>query len=65
MPSAHAVEREYRIMKALKNQDVPVPKMLGLCEEDRYDLLLTLHNIYYKRQKKKGTEIHQKQIKTD
>ena len=36
LPSAHAVEREYRIMKALKDQGVPVPKMLGLCEENRY-----------------------------
>ena len=52
LPSAHAVEREYRIMKALKDQGVPVPKMLGLCEEDRYHLLLTLHSFYYKRQKK-------------
>ena len=34
LPSAHQVEREYRVMKALENTDVPVPKMLLLCEDD-------------------------------
>ncbi|XP_013416643.1 acyl-CoA dehydrogenase family member 10 isoform X1 [Lingula anatina] len=34
LPSAHAVEREYRVMKAVGTQGVPVPKMLALCEED-------------------------------
>ena len=34
LPSAHQVEREYRIMKALAETDVPVPKMLLLCEDD-------------------------------
>ncbi len=34
LPSAHMVEREYRIMKALEKTDVPVPKMLLLCEDD-------------------------------
>jgi aminoglycoside phosphotransferase (APT) family kinase protein len=33
LASAHAVEREYRIMKALKDTDVPVPEMLALCED--------------------------------
>ncbi len=33
LPSAHQVEREYRIMKALGATDVPVPKMLLLCED--------------------------------
>nr|XP_033809923.1 acyl-CoA dehydrogenase family member 10 isoform X2 [Geotrypetes seraphini] len=33
LPSAHAVEREYRIMKALGEAGVPVPKMLSLCED--------------------------------
>src|SRR5262245_35335875 len=31
LKSAHAVEREYRIMKALQDSDVPVPRMLILC----------------------------------
>jgi aminoglycoside phosphotransferase (APT) family kinase protein len=34
LPSAHQVEREYRVMKALGKTDVPVPKMLHLCEDD-------------------------------
>ncbi|XP_044786122.1 acyl-CoA dehydrogenase family member 10 isoform X1 [Bubalus bubalis] len=33
LPSAHAVEREFRIMKALANAGVPVPKVLDLCED--------------------------------
>jgi len=34
LPSAHQVEREYRVMKALEHTNVPVPKMLLLCEDD-------------------------------
>ncbi|MBT8367142.1 MAG: phosphotransferase [Deltaproteobacteria bacterium] len=34
LPSAHQVDREYRVMKALEKTDVPVPKMLLLCEND-------------------------------
>ncbi|XP_014642721.1 PREDICTED: acyl-CoA dehydrogenase family member 10 [Ceratotherium simum simum] len=35
LPSAHAVEREFRIMRALANAGVPVPKVLDLCEDSR------------------------------
>ncbi|XP_062941886.1 acyl-CoA dehydrogenase family member 10 isoform X2 [Cynocephalus volans] len=35
LPSAHAVEREFRIMKALANTGVPVPNVLDLCEDTR------------------------------
>ncbi len=31
LPSAHAVEREYRVMKALEGTCVPVPRMLHFC----------------------------------
>lgn len=34
LPSAHAIDREYRVMAALENTDVPVPKMLHYCEDD-------------------------------
>jgi aminoglycoside phosphotransferase (APT) family kinase protein len=34
LPSAHAVDREYRVMKALAGTDVPVPRMLCLCEDE-------------------------------
>lgn len=33
LPSAHAVEREYRVMRALASTDVPVCSMLLLCED--------------------------------
>lgn len=33
LPSAHAVDREYRVQKALAMSDVPVPAMLHLCED--------------------------------
>ena len=33
LPSAHAVEREYRVMRALGEQGYPVPPMLALCED--------------------------------
>lgn len=35
LPSAHAVDREFRVMKALgDNTDVPVPTMQHLCRDD-------------------------------
>lgn len=33
LPSAHAIDREYRVMKALGRSDVPVPQMLDYCED--------------------------------
>ncbi|KYF87078.1 aminoglycoside phosphotransferase [Sorangium cellulosum] len=33
LPSAHAVEREYRVMRALRDTEVPVPDALALCED--------------------------------
>jgi aminoglycoside phosphotransferase (APT) family kinase protein len=33
LPSAHAVDREHRIMHALENTNVPVPQMLALCTD--------------------------------
>ena len=34
LPSAHAVDREYRILKALEKTDVPVPKTYLLCQDE-------------------------------
>ena len=34
LPSAHAIEREYRVMHALRDTDVPVPKMHLLCTDE-------------------------------
>jgi aminoglycoside phosphotransferase (APT) family kinase protein len=33
LPSAHQVDREYRVMHALRDSDVPVPRMYALCED--------------------------------
>ncbi|CAG2155299.1 hypothetical protein LMG31506_05366 [Cupriavidus yeoncheonensis] len=34
LPSAHAIEREYRVMAALAASEVPVARMYGLCEDE-------------------------------
>jgi aminoglycoside phosphotransferase (APT) family kinase protein len=34
LPSAHAVDREFRVMRALAGTAVPVPRVFALCEDD-------------------------------
>ena len=34
LPSAHAVDREYKVITALHDTKVPVPKTYGLCEDE-------------------------------
>ena len=34
LKSAHAVDREYRVITALQDTDVPVPRTYVLCEDD-------------------------------
>ncbi len=34
LPSAHAIDREYRVMRALHGSDVPVPETFFLCEDE-------------------------------
>ena len=34
LPSAHAIEREFKVMKALGDTPVPVARMLALCEDE-------------------------------
>ena len=34
LPSAHAVEREFAVMRGLHGTDVPVPRMYCLCEDE-------------------------------
>ena len=33
LPGAHAIDREYRVMRALQGSEVPVPRMHGYCED--------------------------------
>lgn len=33
LPSAHAIEREYRLLSALRDSPVPVPRPIALCED--------------------------------
>ena len=33
LPSAHAVDREYRVISALGGTDAPVPRTFALCED--------------------------------
>ena len=35
LPSAHQVDREYRVMQALEHTEVPVPGMYLLCEDEK------------------------------
>ena len=35
LPSAHDMAREYRLMHALRDSDVPVPAMVGLCQDEK------------------------------
>jgi aminoglycoside phosphotransferase (APT) family kinase protein len=34
LPSAHAVDREFRVMRALADTPVPVPRVFALCDDD-------------------------------
>src|SRR5205807_2522628 len=35
LPSAHAVDREFRVMRALADTAVPVPRVDALCEDEK------------------------------
>ena len=34
LPKAHAIEREYRVLHALRDSNVPVPKVLAFCDDN-------------------------------
>ncbi|MEG2048211.1 MAG: phosphotransferase family protein, partial [Comamonas sp.] len=34
LPSAHAIEREFKVMRGLAGTQVPVPRMYALCEDE-------------------------------
>ena len=53
LPSAHAVEREYRVQKALYAADVPVAQMLHLCEDPEI-----IGTPFYVMERMKGRVFH-------
>ncbi|XP_028711466.1 acyl-CoA dehydrogenase family member 10 isoform X1 [Peromyscus leucopus] len=66
LPSAHAIEREFRIMKALGNAGVPVPTVLDLCEDSSiigtpFYLMEYCPGIIYKDPSLPGLEPRQRQ----
>ena len=40
LPSAHAVEREFKVMSAIAKGGVPVPNMVVLCEDERLEVII-------------------------
>lgn len=57
LPSAHQVDREFRVMKALAGSDVPVPEMVKL-EEDRS----VLGTAFYVMERLDGRVIHDSRL---
>ncbi|MEP9354926.1 phosphotransferase family protein [Xanthobacter sp. KR7-65] len=53
LPSAHAVDREYRIMRALAGSGVPVPPVLALCEDRA-----VIGTLFYVMEKVEGRVFH-------
>ncbi|MFG1347455.1 phosphotransferase family protein [Xanthobacter autotrophicus DSM 431] len=53
LPSAHAVDREYRIMRALAQTPVPVPPALVLCEDKS-----VIGTLFYVMEKVEGRVFH-------
>ncbi len=53
LPSAHAVEREYRVQKALADTGLPLPEMYLLCEEDA-----VIGTPFYIMERKRGRVYH-------
>lgn len=35
LPSAHAIEREFRVLRALAGSEVPVPQVFALCQDEQ------------------------------
>ena len=57
LPSAHAVDREYRVQSALAATDVPVPRMLHLCEDRA-----VIGTLFYVMEALDGRVIHDSSI---
>ena len=57
LPSAHAVDREHRVMAALGMTDVPVPRMLHLCEDRS-----VIGTLFYVMEALNGRVVHDSSI---
>jgi aminoglycoside phosphotransferase (APT) family kinase protein len=57
LPSAHAVDREYRVQSALARTEVPVPRMLHLCEDRA-----VIGTLFYVMEALDGRVIHDSSI---
>jgi aminoglycoside phosphotransferase (APT) family kinase protein len=57
LPSAHAVDREFRVQSALAQTDVPVPRMLHLCEDGA-----VIGTLFYVMEALDGRVIHDSSI---
>lgn len=57
LPSAHAVEREYKIISALQDTDVPVARTFCLCEDDS-----VIGTPFYVMEKVEGRILRQPEI---
>ena len=53
LPSAHAVEREYRVQKALSGSGLPLAEMYLLCEDDS-----VIGTPFYVMERKRGRVFH-------
>lgn len=54
LPSAHAVDREYRVMTALADTDVPVPRTLHYCDDRT-----VIGTLFYVMERLEGRIFHQ------
>jgi aminoglycoside phosphotransferase (APT) family kinase protein len=53
LPGAHAIEREFRVLKALGQTDVPIPKVILLCEDSN-----VLGTPFYLMERLEGRSFH-------
>ena len=40
LQSAHAVDREFKVMSAMEKGGVPVPNMITMCEDERLEVII-------------------------
>src|SRR5277367_2398880 len=46
LPTAHDVMREFRVINALQNTPVPVPRAYAACDDSRYRRALLSHGVH-------------------